>query len=124
LDDYEEGTWTPTLGGTATYSTQQGFYTKIGNIVTVTFYLVVSAIGTGSNRIVAGLPYSATNSTGGGPVAYWNNTSQNMVYCSMYSYNNNSLAGYIATSAVSSLTTGSIFQTGTALQACIQYRAA
>jgi hypothetical protein len=30
LDDYEEGTFTPSLGGDATYLAQSGSYTKIG----------------------------------------------------------------------------------------------
>ena len=62
LDDYEEGTWTPSLGGTATYNTQVGTYTKIGNIVSVRGRLVVSAIGTGSTITVSGLPFSASGS--------------------------------------------------------------
>jgi hypothetical protein len=38
LDGYEEGTWVPTIRGStvvgaATYTTQQGTYTKIGNVV-------------------------------------------------------------------------------------------
>jgi hypothetical protein len=34
LDDYEEGTWTPAFGGwNGAYSSQSGFYTKIGNVV-------------------------------------------------------------------------------------------
>jgi hypothetical protein len=35
LDDYEEGTWTPSFGGitSASYSYQLGTYTKIGNMV-------------------------------------------------------------------------------------------
>jgi hypothetical protein len=38
LDDYETGTWTPvvsgsTTAGSATYTIQQGVYTKIGNVV-------------------------------------------------------------------------------------------
>ena len=33
LDDYERGTWTPTLGGTATYNLQTGYYVKIGRLV-------------------------------------------------------------------------------------------
>jgi hypothetical protein len=37
LDDYEEGTWTPSVGGTATYSDQNGTYTKIGRTVTINF---------------------------------------------------------------------------------------
>ena len=38
LDDYEEGTWTPGFGG-GTLSTATGSYTKIGNQVTVWFYI-------------------------------------------------------------------------------------
>jgi hypothetical protein len=58
LDDYEEGTWTPTLGGTATYSFQSATYTKVGRQVTVNCYLDVSAIGTGSTSIISGLPFT------------------------------------------------------------------
>jgi hypothetical protein len=35
LDDYEEGTWTPTITGVSTYTTQNAVYTKIGKFVTV-----------------------------------------------------------------------------------------
>ena len=63
LDDYEEGTFTPTIlgtttAGTGTYSTQSGRYTKIGNTVTVAGFLVWSAhTGTGSMRM-GGLPFT------------------------------------------------------------------
>jgi hypothetical protein len=60
LDDYEEGTWTPTLGGTATYNNQTGTYTKVGRLVTVTFNLYISVLGTGSATTVDGLPFAAT----------------------------------------------------------------
>jgi hypothetical protein len=66
LDDYEEGTWSPviegsTITGTASYSNQSGWYTKVGNIVTVGFYVdFSSATGTGSLRI-AGLPFSSAS---------------------------------------------------------------
>jgi len=70
LDDYEEGTWTPAfidlIGGTmsATYSTQAGNYTKIGNVVTVTGILVTSAVsGTGLAIGMSGLPF--TGKSGG-----------------------------------------------------------
>ena len=39
LDDYEEGTWTPTYTGSVTAGTSPtgvGFYTKVGQLVTVT----------------------------------------------------------------------------------------
>jgi hypothetical protein len=58
LDDYEEGTWTPSLGGTATYTTQAGFYTKIGRQVTLWADLTVSVIGTGSTSYIAGNPFT------------------------------------------------------------------
>ena len=64
LDDYEEGTWTPSLGGTATYSVQAGFYTKIGNFVFVRGRLELTAIGTGSTTQISGLPFTATASGG------------------------------------------------------------
>jgi len=71
LDDYEEGTWTPSLGGTATYNSQVGTYTKIGRQVTVNFVLDVSAIGTGSASIISGLPFIVFSSNrGAGSVGY------------------------------------------------------
>jgi hypothetical protein len=63
LDDYEEGTFTPTVigtstAGTATYAIQFGNYTKIGRLVTVSIFLSWSAgTGTGNLRF-AGLPFS------------------------------------------------------------------
>ena len=33
LDDYEEGTWTPSMGGNTTYYARTGVYTKVGNKV-------------------------------------------------------------------------------------------
>jgi hypothetical protein len=66
LDDYEEGTFTPTViglttAGTATYAVQSGIYTKIGRAVTYTIYVNYSAgTGTGSFAI-AGLPFTANS---------------------------------------------------------------
>ena len=58
LDDYEEGTWTPSLGGTATYSVQSGTYTKIGRLVFIECSLSVATIGTGSTTTIGGLPFA------------------------------------------------------------------
>ena len=58
LDDYEEGTWTPSLGGTAIYSSQIGRYTKVGRICTFTLYMNVTTIGTGSTTTISGLPFT------------------------------------------------------------------
>jgi len=62
LDDYEEGTWTPTLGGTATYTVQTGTYTKVGRLVYVSAMLTVNAIGTGNTKQIEGLPFSINGS--------------------------------------------------------------
>jgi hypothetical protein len=58
LDDYEEGSWTPSIGGTATYSFQVGRYTKIGNMVAIQMDLQITAIGTGSTTAITGLPFA------------------------------------------------------------------
>ena len=81
LDDYEEGTWTPTYvpdSGSFTSVTYAnatvGDYTKIGNVVTFTFYIQTNAItvGTASGGVaIGGLPFTpngGTVSNGGGTV--------------------------------------------------------
>jgi hypothetical protein len=77
LSDYEEGTWTPVLaresGGpiTATTSDLVAKYTKVGNLVTVSLFFIITAVtsqGTSSNEI-RGLPFApANNSLGAGSV--------------------------------------------------------
>jgi hypothetical protein len=63
LADYEEGTWTPTIigtgtAGTASYSTQNGTYTKVGRMVYFQCELLWSA-GSGSGNLrIAGLPFT------------------------------------------------------------------
>jgi hypothetical protein len=62
LDDYEEGTWTPTAigsstAGSTTYSNRVGTYTKIGNQVTATGFVAVSAM-TGTNYLLLSLPFA------------------------------------------------------------------
>jgi len=64
LDDYEEGTWTPSFAGSTTnpVATQsnEGRYTKIGKFVFVTANMVTTALsseGTGDLRI-SGFPFS------------------------------------------------------------------
>jgi hypothetical protein len=75
LDDYEEGTFTPTLSfdGAAiglTYLSQGGFYTKIGKQVTVNVTISLSNKGssTGLARI-SGLPFTVSATTLNNPVS-------------------------------------------------------
>ena len=57
LDDYEEGTWTPSVGGNATYTSRGGTYTKIGRKVSVVGQIVINTLGTGSATTVSDLPF-------------------------------------------------------------------
>jgi len=71
LDDYEEGTWTPTIvgattAGTGTYTYQVGRYTKIGNRVFFVANMRWTAhTGTGDMNIGA-LPFTSLDSANSG----------------------------------------------------------
>jgi len=56
-EDSPVGTWTPSVGGTATYTNQVGTYTKVGKLVTVFCRMGIGTIGTGSPWLISGLPY-------------------------------------------------------------------
>jgi hypothetical protein len=60
LNDYEEGTWTPTLGNNATtptYTSQWGKYTKIGRVVHLVGKVGLSNGSGGGTIVIEGLPY-------------------------------------------------------------------
>ena len=63
LDDYEEGTFTPTItSGTVTYTAQRGRYTKIGRVVYIHAFVQVASIsGSSGTAIISGLPFVAKN---------------------------------------------------------------
>ncbi len=70
LDDYEEGTWSPTLtfsvSGSATYNASftGGRYTKVGRLVAVQGIVVVATTTAPTGDVmIAGLPF--TSSSGG-----------------------------------------------------------
>ena len=71
LDDYEEGTWTMgvSFGGLAegiTYSINTGYYTKIGNLVTVSGLLILTSKGTSTGfALITGLPFAVVNNSAG-----------------------------------------------------------
>ncbi len=70
LDDYEEGSWTPTISGASatsgqTYTTQVGRYNKIGNKVTAWFSVTLSVKGTITGAVqIGGLPFTSENTSG------------------------------------------------------------
>jgi hypothetical protein len=67
LNWYEQGTFTPTLSGstgdpTSTYTTQVGYYTRVGNLVTIYIQVFTSSYTGGSGTLqIKALPFAATN---------------------------------------------------------------
>jgi len=65
LDDYEEGTFTPTISGSISGSgdpsggTNQGRYTKIGNLVYVNYFLANVTFPTFAGNLRISLPFTA-----------------------------------------------------------------
>ena len=59
FDDYEEGTFTPTLSGGS--SSQTMYYTKIGRVVHISGSLSFSSISGSGNIVIGGLPYTSIN---------------------------------------------------------------
>jgi hypothetical protein len=83
LDDYEEGTFTPTISSgitSPTYANQFGFYTKVGRFVS--FQLRVQTNGgtaAASIIIVSGLPFTTASTVGLYGGAYFNYTTSGLV---------------------------------------------
>jgi len=85
LDDYEEGSWTPTIQNATSYSSQVGQYTKIGRQVTVTANLLCAFNNTGATGItLTGLPFASSSVSTiyaigrGFQVVGWNQSNQNL----------------------------------------------
>jgi hypothetical protein len=75
LDDYEEGTWTPSdqSGAGLTLTNAQGKYTKIGRQVTAWGWVEYPSTANGTNNQIGGLPFNIANSNpdrGGGMIGY------------------------------------------------------
>jgi hypothetical protein len=81
LNDYEEGTWTPTdasvAGLTFTGTSNNCFYTRVGNMVTCVFALVYPTTASTAGAKLAGLPFtskSTSSSVAGGYVTFTNSS--------------------------------------------------
>ena len=76
LDDYEEGTYTPTMFGVTTagsvaYSNQAGWYTKVGSIVVAYFDIAVSSASGMAGTTALTLPVQSDNINAYMGVTYW-----------------------------------------------------
>ncbi len=98
LDDYEEGTFTPSYTqGTdsATYSIQTGRYTKVGNRVFFEFELDGNSItGNSSHLYIGGLPFTSKNAvpSSGALISYTGGVSNN-IHVTGVIFNNGTVIG-------------------------------
>ena len=69
LDDYEEGTWTPSFysgfSSVSAYTYQVGHYIKIGALVYTDFYLYFTGTGNNNHLSVTGLPFNLSSQHSG-----------------------------------------------------------
>ena len=86
---YAFGTWTPALvpspTGSITISTRNAKYTKIGQLVTCTFDIRITAITGGSDKpiVLTGLPFTSitdTGSVGSVLISYYKDFDKNVNY--------------------------------------------
>ena len=72
LDDYEEGTWTPS-SPTVTFTGEGGTYTKIGREVFYEATFTVPSNSSGVQFLVDGVPFTPNATTGGGSYLRYSN---------------------------------------------------
>ena len=102
LDDYEEGTWTPTATsgtGSITAYTSTGSYTKVGRMVYLIGQVTLTTVGTAGGRLnISALPFTTANTTARPAVGVVRE--DNATGVMYYSYlNSNNTTGSIATTA-------------------------
>jgi hypothetical protein len=135
LDDYEEGSWTPVIGGDGgtsgqAYSVQVGRYVKIGKMVIAQFRVQLSTLGTVTGAVqIQGLPFTSENTTNlsaTGAVGRWYNltTAFDMIQMAI---NPNTTAIYLwgataAATALGTLATGDL-NNATHFEGTVCYRA-
>lgn len=126
LDDYEEGTWTPSVGGTATYTERAGEYIKIGRMVHITCRITINAIGTGSREVISGLPFSssATAYYATGAVEFSSSATNVTHVVARVSSAASTIVLVSTTAAAASHGTSPIFANGTTVSFALTYMAA
>ena len=128
LDDYEEGVWTPTVGGDATYHVQDGYYVKVGTLVYVQGKIQVNVLGTGSATTVSELPFTALNaalsSAGTGSSSYFGTIATNVTTLVPYVNNATKTVIFGSLGAAGGIMTGvtTVFQNSARVDFSLSYR--
>jgi hypothetical protein len=127
LTDYEEGTWTPSLGGNTTYTSRSGTYVKIGRQVTAYFLVQVNTLGTGSATTISGLPFTsgADNLRGMGSITYFDSIATSNSWVSPYVGSNGTDITFLGQNAIdtTSVDAVSIFTNSAYILGAVQYLA-
>ena len=65
LDDYEEGTWTPTdtSGASLSFTIHKATYTKVGRVVHLYVYITFPSTTSTHDISISGLPFTAASSS-------------------------------------------------------------
>ena len=129
LNWYEEGAWTPSVGGDATYTIQEGYYVRVGDLVYAQCQLLLNVLGTGSTTTISGLPFQAfspsNSSRGTGSVWYCGNLATNVTSIApgvTPAGQDITFGGFTAAGASMSVPL-TVFQNGTRVDFSLVYRA-
>jgi hypothetical protein len=124
FDDYEEGTWTPSIGGNATYNSQSGTYVKVGRMVYATGIVNINNKGTGSSiGSISGLPFASGVASQNTSNLTWSGVNVNFAYGVFYVGNGSSTLNFSYTTGAQSGTTNNpdIWQNGAAMTFSLVY---
>ena len=128
LDDYEEGTFTPTVlnGITPSYGSQIGYYTKVGNIVY--YHILISLSGAsslnGGNLQFGGLPFTVNTVDSEGGYWVYANVFNTLGYFPTLYLNANSTSINFYNKNGSAVVGTNLDSASAALRVCGVYRAA
>ena len=113
LDDYQEGTWSPTVGGTTELSV--GEYVKIGKFVFIRGNLTITTIGPGDVNTITGLPFVVSGTAVGSlAIGYFTGLAASVVNITgIIASAFNSIEFYHSTAAATAVTQGTLFSSGT-----------
>ena len=132
LDDYEEGTWTPSHGGNTSYSARTGTYVKVGKKVFIRGQVHINALGTGSNAAITGLPFTSATTVNGNPagtlnVNYYANLAIAVIHIAGYVTSNattiNTVANVTANASIQ-YNTGAFYQNNSRIDFSMTYETA
>jgi len=119
LTQYDEGTWTPSdqSGAGLTFTSVDGYYTRIGRQVFAHYYITYPVTADVSGNVIGGLPFTAANtnsSRGGSTLTY----SEFNTVSSIYGPKNNTL--FSVTDGVGNARTNAVMS-GKTIMGCIIY---